>query len=130
MVRIALSVAVGCVLAACVLGCGKEEAAESKTKKYHEEAAMRLLLKKDKKGAIAAYTKAIKADPKDAVAYANRGALQGDNKRALADLNKAIELDPKYANAYSNRAKVRKDMGDAAGAKADAAKAEELGSKK
>lgn len=56
--------------------------------------------------AIAKFDEAIKADPKNALAYANRCAayvLVGRYKDAVADGNKAVELDPKLANGYANR---------------------------
>ncbi len=56
--------------------------------------------------AIAAYSHACKLDPKNAVAYNNRGSAYQQLKnyvQAIADYDFAIELDPKYAVAYSNR---------------------------
>ena len=49
------------------------------------------------------------ADPRDAVAFNNRGVVReekGDLDRALADYGEAIRLDPRYALAYRNRANV------------------------
>ena len=56
--------------------------------------------------AIASFTKAIQASPKNAVYYNSRGLAYYDNKsldKAIADYNKAIQLDPKFAVAYNNR---------------------------
>jgi uncharacterized protein (TIGR03067 family) len=53
--------------------------------------------RKDYDGAIAAYTKAISLNPKNAVAYNHRGicfVLKGDTDAAIADYEKAIELNP------------------------------------
>jgi tetratricopeptide (TPR) repeat protein len=61
--------------------------------------------KGDNDHAIAAYSEAIRFDPKDAVAYNNRGRAyraKGDNDRAVADYNEAIRVDPKYVEAYNN----------------------------
>lgn len=49
----------------------------------------------DSKGAIADYTKAIEINPKDEIAYSNRGLTkksQGDMKEACSDWKKAAEL--------------------------------------
>ncbi len=50
-------------------------------------------------------TKAIEINPKDAVAYINRGIAykkEGDYDKAISDYNRALEIDPMYAAAYSN----------------------------
>jgi tetratricopeptide (TPR) repeat protein len=51
--------------------------------------------------------KAIKSNPKNSVAYFNRGNLNfkfGDYHNALKDYNRAIRLNPRYLNAYHSRA--------------------------
>jgi TonB family protein len=56
--------------------------------------------------AIAAYTRAIKAAPRDARAYKHRGlahAKLGNVQQAYEDLNRAIALDPQDAVAYNQR---------------------------
>lgn len=56
--------------------------------------------------AISEFTKAIKADPKHAWAYLNRGdayRVKGDKTKAMEDYNKAISIDPKFGNAYYYR---------------------------
>ena len=48
----------------------------------------------------------IQRNPKDVVAYHNRGdayGLKGDIDRAISDYTKAIELNPNYAPAYNSR---------------------------
>src|SRR5262249_57143728 len=55
--------------------------------------------------AWADFSKAIKLDPKLAVAYAGRGTTywqQGKVQPALADWNEAIRLNPKYTIPYLN----------------------------
>jgi tetratricopeptide (TPR) repeat protein len=60
----------------------------------------------DYASAILSFTKAIDLDPKNAVAYCNRGmAYQGKAQidEAIADYTKAIGLDPNNAEAYKRR---------------------------
>jgi tetratricopeptide (TPR) repeat protein len=71
----------------------------------------------------------IQRNPKDVVAYHNRGdayALKGDIDRAISDYTKAIELDPNYAPAYNNRGRAFTSKGDYARAVDDVTKAGEL----
>ena len=54
------------------------------------------------------YSQAIKLDPNNALAYANRGGAYAymptpDYGRALSDYNEAIKLDPNNALIYANR---------------------------
>ena len=52
------------------------------------------------------FSRVIRLDPNNAVAYNNRGnALydQGKLEEAIANYNRAIELNPDYAAAYNNR---------------------------
>jgi tetratricopeptide (TPR) repeat protein len=56
--------------------------------------------------AIAAFSDAMRLDPKSALAFTNRGVVyerKGDMDRAIADFSEAIRLDPNYALASSNR---------------------------
>jgi tetratricopeptide (TPR) repeat protein len=56
--------------------------------------------------AIAAFSDAMRLDPKNALAFTNRGVAyerKGDMDRAIADYSEAIRLDPNYALASSNR---------------------------
>jgi tetratricopeptide (TPR) repeat protein len=65
--------------------------------------------------AIAACSRTLALNPKDAVAYNNRGSVyneKGDYDSAISDLNQAIELDPKLALAYSNRGWAYEGKGD------------------
>jgi tetratricopeptide (TPR) repeat protein len=68
-------------------------------------------------------------NPKDVIAYHNRGdayGLKGDVDRAIADYNKAIELNPNYAPAYISRGRAYTSKGDYIHAVADVTKAGEL----
>jgi TonB family protein len=56
--------------------------------------------------AVAAYTKAIAAAPRDSRAYRQRGVAHGklgNAQQAYKDLSKAIELDPQDAISYNQR---------------------------
>jgi len=64
------------------------------------------LLKGDYDHAIADFNEAIRIDPKNALAYSERGIAwseKHDDDRALADQNTAIQIDPKNALAYTRR---------------------------
>lgn len=78
--------------------------------------------KGDLSGAIADFDRAIKLDPRDALAYQNRAyakRLKKDPAGAIADYTRAIELDPNSADAYYNRGNVKTDRNDLDGAIAD-----------
>ena len=56
--------------------------------------------------AIADFTEAIRLDPKNPLAFYNRGLLsgrQGQHDKAIADFTEVIRLDPKNAGAFHNR---------------------------
>ena len=65
--------------------------------------------------AITYYTKALKVNPKDAIAYNNRGLAwgkKGDYDNAISDYTKAVEIDSQFADAYKNRGSAYYDKGD------------------
>jgi tetratricopeptide (TPR) repeat protein len=65
--------------------------------------------------AITYYTRALKVNPKDSIAYNNRGLAwwkKGDYDNAIADFTKAVEIDLKFADAYKNRGNAYYDKGD------------------
>lgn len=69
---------------------------------------------RDREGAVADFSEALKADPKHAVALGNRGEMfrrGGDLDRAIADLDGAIALDAKAAFLMS-RGRVHAARGD------------------
>src|SRR5262249_12575522 len=64
------------------------------------------------KEAIAAYDKAIQADPKSARAFVGRGeayARLGQTERAVKDFDQAIKLSPKTAEGYYYRGNAYSD---------------------
>jgi tetratricopeptide (TPR) repeat protein len=74
-------------------------------------------------------SKAIKLNPRIAMAYANRGsayALTGKYQRAIADFDKSLSLEPKDATAYENRARAHARRGNDKAALSDITKAIEL----
>lgn len=76
--------------------------------------------------AVAAYSAALKLEPKNAAAFCGRGSTffnQGDSDTALADLHRAIELDPDNATAYLVRGQVQYAGGAGDKALADFTKA-------
>src|SRR5437879_3312186 len=59
--------------------------------------------------AIKGCTELILQNPRNAIAYNNRGIayrIKDEDDRAIADYTKAIEIDPKYADAYYNRGNI------------------------
>ena len=70
-------------------------------------------------GSVQDYTKTIELNPKDALAYYNRGCAKGklgDFTGAIKDFNTVIELDSKNAEAYYNRGGAKTDLKDYTGA--------------
>jgi tetratricopeptide (TPR) repeat protein len=52
------------------------------------------------------FTRALRLDPKLALAYYNRSSTysrKGEHERGLADYNRALRLDPRIATAHYNR---------------------------
>ena len=80
--------------------------------------------------AINYYSKVLRINPKDAIAYNNRGLARGkkgDYDNAIADFTKAVEIDPQFAEAYKNRGMAYYDKGDYARTCSDFQKSCELG---
>jgi tetratricopeptide (TPR) repeat protein len=72
----------------------------------HKRQALAAAQKGDYDKALAEFTQAIQADPKDPELYNNRGSMytfKGQYDQAIADFNQALKLNPRYANAYYNR---------------------------
>jgi tetratricopeptide (TPR) repeat protein len=71
----------------------------------------------------------IERNPKDVVAYHNRGEtyeLKGEVDRAISDYTKAIVSDPNYAPAYNGRGRAYVSKGDYVRAVDDVTRAGEL----
>jgi Tfp pilus assembly protein PilF len=63
----------------------------------------------DLPGAILEFTRAIEADPANALAWTNRGntyGALGQSDKALADCSKAVELKPSWSIVWYNRANI------------------------
>ena len=64
---------------------------------------------------IAACDRAIKLNPRDAIAFYNRGfvwLLKDEEDRAISDFNEAIRLNPQLARAFSSRGLAWEGKGD------------------
>ena len=88
---------------------------------YYERAGTRSR-EGDDKGAIADLNRAIRSDPRMAIAYFLRGDIKrsgGDAKGAVADFTIGIKLDPKCAPAHVCRGNARRNLGDTKGAISD-----------
>src|SRR5262249_20941335 len=65
-----------------------------------------LVARGDFDGAIAAYSEAIRVDPRSTAGYLGRGVARyrmGQFTQAIADATEAIRIDPRHAPAYRNR---------------------------
>ena len=81
---------------------------------------------------IKACSAMIEHNPKDVVAYHNRGeayGLKGDIDRSISDYTKAIVLDPNYVPAYNSRGRAYVSKGDYVRAVDDVTRAAELTNK-
>ena len=87
-----------------------------------------LLKAQDFDGAIAAYTEAIKLDPKGHVYFSNRSAAyanKGDYASALKDADECIKIKPEWAKGYSRKGTALQYLGklqEALGAYSDGLK--------
>jgi tetratricopeptide (TPR) repeat protein len=97
------------VLAATVLTLAPAPVGSAAPKEKVAEAiqlGLKALEKGDADGAIAAFTRAIQLDPKNAKVYLFRGdayGRKGDYPKALADYNQAAALDPKDPDVFLAR---------------------------
>ncbi|MBW1706052.1 MAG: tetratricopeptide repeat protein [Deltaproteobacteria bacterium] len=79
--------------------------------------------------AIKAFSEAIEVNPRNAVAYCNRGVARfftGDHEQAIADFTRAVEINPGYTEAYCNRGGLWAKKGDRKKAVADYTRALEI----
>jgi tetratricopeptide (TPR) repeat protein len=80
--------------------------------------------------AVAAFTKAIQFNPRDALAYVNRGlaySRAGEFRQARSDFSRALEVDARQGVAYYARGLVALLLGLQAEAKRDLQQAANLG---
>ncbi len=75
--------------------------------------------------------RAIKINPRNSIAYYNRGTINGKDfqeyKLAINDFDKAIEINPSYGAAYNNRGMARLKLGKKYSACLDFKKSASLG---
>ncbi|MCD4717234.1 MAG: tetratricopeptide repeat protein [Desulfobacterales bacterium] len=79
--------------------------------------------------AIKAFSEAIEVNPRNAVAYCNRGVARfftGDHEKAIADFTSAVKINPGYTEAYCNRGGLWAKKGDHEKAVSDYTKALEI----
>lgn len=79
--------------------------------------------------AIKAFSEAIEVNPRNAVAYCNRGVARfftGEHEKAIADFTSAVEINPGYTEAFCNRGGLWAKKGDHEKAVADYTKALEI----
>src|SRR5206468_5281081 len=127
-------------LTAVHIGLAKKPAAGGGN---HMQRGIELAQQKHFDAAVAEFTKAIEANPKDARGYANRGTAYRQGARtaiaagdqegastryqsALADFSKYVELAPKDASAYVERAATEIELKQYDAAVTDLSKALEL----
>ena len=90
------------------------------------ERGLALYARKDRDGAIAEFTEAIRLDPANVTAYRARGNAWDDKKefaRALADYDQALKIDPRDFATFRERAIARYTRGDYAAALDDVGEA-------
>lgn len=80
-----------------------EAAAESAKKSKISELHAQAYAEKDTSKAIELYSQIIELEPRDVLAYYNRGVAKkkvGDLQGAIQDYDKVIEINPNYPDAY------------------------------
>ena len=95
---------------------------------------MKLQQRKDYRGAIPNYDKALELDPNYLEAYYNRGVTKiilEDHQCAIEDFDKVLELDPEYLTveaqvAHAHIGTAKKALGDIPGSVEETQKAIEL----
>lgn len=88
--------------------------------------------KGDLAGAIAAFDRAIAAQPRKAAAWLNRGlahAREGEYDKALADLDRVVRIEPGAARSFYHRSLIYRRLGDTRHADRDATRAVEMDSR-
>ena len=98
---------------------------------YSNRGSLRFL-KKDIKGALSDFDKAIQISPNDPKLYLNRGYIKqviNNLEDAANDYNQALKINPNFAFAYNNRGVLKVAQNDINGAIEDYAKALQLNPK-
>jgi lipoprotein NlpI len=109
------------IVAAMVVLLGMTARADETVDDFLKQ-AVNALERKDVKGALEAYGKAINADRKDARGCFLRGEMYENlrkNDEALADFNECIKRDAKHIDAYNHRGSVQYCRGKLSEALAD-----------
>ncbi|MEI7847399.1 MAG: SUMF1/EgtB/PvdO family nonheme iron enzyme [Chloroflexota bacterium] len=86
---------------------------------YLQRGHIRVLVKKDKDGALKDFNEALRLKPDYAEAYYQRGELHEVNNNideAMKDFAKAIRIQPDYVEVYISRGNSRRTKGDLDGA--------------
>ena len=99
------------------------------TSEAYLEKGVELHRNKDFKGAVKAYSKAIKEDENNKLAYFNRGTCElalKNYKSAKSDFDQTLKIDPEYVTAYYSRASVYVSMAEYKAALPDLDKTIEL----
>jgi len=102
VMRVGLIVLVGTMIGLGVHGCK-----ESKSYRYYYNQGDAHFQKGETDQAIAAFTKAIKKNPRSANAYYYRGMAyhrKKEHDKVVSNYTKAIEINPEFAVAYAERA--------------------------
>ncbi len=89
------------LLILCLLVPGQSQGVEDTFQK-----GLRFLTTQRYDLAIKAFSEVIEVNPRNAVAYCNRGVARfftGDLELAIADFTSAVEINPGYTEAYCNR---------------------------
>jgi tetratricopeptide (TPR) repeat protein len=102
------------IICGICLICATASAADVKTSSWVEK-GVALVVEGKYNEAIEAFNKAIELNPKDAVAYNNRGAAYGqigNYKQQIEDSTKALQINPKDAVAFNNRGVAYGELGN------------------
>jgi tetratricopeptide (TPR) repeat protein len=102
------------VICSICLICATSSAADVKTSSWVEK-GVALVVEGKYNEAIEAFNRAIELNPKDAVAYNNRGAAYGqigNYKQQIEDSTKALQINSKDAVAFNNRGVAYGELGD------------------
>jgi tetratricopeptide (TPR) repeat protein len=95
-----------CLLLVLLLAVRAATAGQYKTAKEAVEKGRALVQKQDFDGAIAAFTEALRLDPKSVPAYCGRSRAywhKDDCEQAIRDADQAVRLEPKSPAAYCER---------------------------